>query len=139
MRDHGSITEPNLYHPIFAKVLQQYTNRISVTFPDAVCKGNCTAEILAPGWDIECSQSQRPYRLATYYESQESFLEENMFKNGTQRPNSTYSGPKVRQTVFEVLVEYNMSLSDTAEDAYLEGVQVSCKHSQSLHAVYSAD
>lgn len=113
---------------MFAEVLRQYTNRVSVTLPDALCEGNCTAEVIAPGWDIECSQSEHPYRLATYEEMQELGSDGNMFQNGTVRPNSTYSGPEEVQTVFEVLVGYNYTVGDVEEVADQGGRQVSCKH-----------
>ena len=113
---------------MFAEVLRQYTNRVFVTLPDALCEGNCTAEVIAPGWDIECSQSEHPYRLATYDEMQELASEENMFQNGTVRPNSTYSGPEEVQTVFEVLVGYNYTVGDVEEVADQGGRQVSYKH-----------
>jgi hypothetical protein len=125
MLDHRRITDPNLYHPMFADVLQQYTNRVSVTLPDALCDGNCTAEIIGPGWDVECSQSERPYRLATYEEIQELASDANTFENGTVRPNSTYDGPENVQTVFEVLVGYNFTASDIEEVADVGGRQVS--------------
>lgn len=113
---------------MFAEVLQQYTNRVSVTLPDALCEGNCTAEIMGPGWDVECSQSERPYRLATYEEIQELASDANTFENGTVRPNSSYSGPPNVQTVFEVLVGYNFTASDVEEVANVGGRQVSCEH-----------
>jgi hypothetical protein len=113
---------------MFAEVLQQYTNRVSITLPDALCEGNCTAEVIAPGWDIECSQSSHPYRLATYDEIQELASSDNTFENGTQRPNSTYSGPENVQTVFEVRVDYNFTASDIEEVADVGGRQVSRKH-----------
>jgi hypothetical protein len=110
---------------MFAKVLQQYTNRVSVTLPDALCDGNCTAEVIGPGWDIECSQSEKPYRLATYEEIQELASDENTFENGTVRPNSTYHGPVNVQMVFEVLVGYNFTASDIEKVADVGGRQVS--------------
>ena len=113
---------------MFAEVLQQYTNRVSVTLPDALCDGNCTAEVIGPGWDIECSQSEKSYRLATYEEIQELASDENTFENGTVRPNSTYNGPDNVQTAFKVLVGYNFTTSDTEEVANLGGRQVSCRH-----------
>jgi hypothetical protein len=106
-------------------VLQQYTNRVPINLPRALCEGNCTAEVVAPGWDIECSQSEQPYRLATYEEQQELASAENTFNNGTERPNSTYSGPDQVLTVFEVLVEYNFTLSEREDVADMGGMQVS--------------
>lgn len=106
---------------MFAEVLRQYTNRVSVTLPDALCEGNCTAEVIAPGWDIECSQSEHPYRLATNDEMQELASDENMFQNGTERPNSTYSGPEEVRIVFEVLVGYNYTVGDMRRSQTREG------------------
>jgi hypothetical protein len=48
----------------------------------------------------------------------------NAFSNGTQRPNSTYSGPDIEQTVFNVEVGYNFTLSEIEEVANAAGVQV---------------
>jgi hypothetical protein len=115
---------------MFAEVLKQYTARIPVTLPDALCEGDCTTEVIGPGWDIECSQSEQPYRLATYEEIQELASDENTFQNGTQRPNSTYSGPENVQTVFEVLIEYNFTFSDVEEVADEGGRLVSCNDLQ---------
>ena len=98
---------PGLYHPLFAKVLQQYTNRNPVVFPASLCDASCEIDVQAPGWDIDCSTSEEPYRLANYFESMESYKSSNEFSNGTQRPNSTYDGPKVTQTVFDVKSIYN--------------------------------
>jgi hypothetical protein len=110
---------------MFAEVLQQYTNRVSVTLSDTLCEGNCTAEIIGPGWDVECSRSERPYRLATYEEIQDLASNANTFENGTVRPNSTYDGPENVQTVFKVLVDYNFTASDIEEVADVGGRQVS--------------
>jgi hypothetical protein len=51
-----------------------------------------------------------------------------MFENGTMRPNSSYSGPENVQTVFEVLVGYNFTASDTEEVSDVGGRQASCEH-----------
>lgn len=54
LTDHNPV--PSLYHPLFAKVLQQYTNRDPVLLP-GICDGICEVSVSAPGWDIECSDS----------------------------------------------------------------------------------
>lgn len=69
-------------------------------------------EITAPGWDVECSITEEPYHLADYDQQQEASSTENIFSNGTVRPNSTYDGPKVVQTVFQTSVILNYTLSD---------------------------
>ena len=96
-----------------------------ITLAGALCEGNCTAEVIGPGWDIECSKSEQPYRLATYNEQQELASADNTFSNGTERSNSTYSGSDEVLTVFEVLVEYNFTLSEREEVANMGGMQVS--------------
>lgn len=100
MPDHGQITQPNLYHFVFAEVFKKYTNHAPVILPNALCEGNCMVEVLGPRWDIKCSRSQEPYRLSTCEEKLAS-----VFENETRRPDSTYSGA---QEVFEGLVDYKI-------------------------------
>ncbi|KAK3699974.1 hypothetical protein LTR37_016218 [Vermiconidia calcicola] len=116
--DHASDTHPSLYHPLFAKVLQQYTNRDTIFLDSGICDGDCEVEILAPGWDIECSVSEKPYQLANYDDSAEAYLPKNIFSNYTQRSNSTYDGPKIEQTVFETKVIYNYTYGILGSNDY---------------------
>jgi hypothetical protein len=104
---------PGLYHPVFAKVLQQYTNRDPILFPAGTCNGNCEVEVSASGWDIECSNTSEPQRLATYFELEDYYKNGNTFGNGTQRSNSTYDGPKPVQTVFDVKSIFNYTYGST--------------------------
>ena len=113
---------PALYHPLFAKVLQQYTNRDPILFPNGTCIGSCHLEVIAPGWDIDCTETTTPYRLATYYEQQAYY--ESAYSNGTAMKNSTYDGPKVIQTVFDVDVVYNYTYPLTSSSFYDSGVWV---------------
>lgn len=99
LADHE--TFPTLYHPLFAKVLQQYTDRDPIRFPENLCVGSCELEIIAPGWDIQCTKFQEPYRLATYYDAEDYF--------NSQEKNMTYHVPRITQTVFHVQNEYNWS------------------------------
>lgn len=102
-----------LYHPLFAKILQGYTNREPVTFSNSTCIGDCEATAIAAGWDVDCHTSTDPYRLATPEETSERNSLQNSFLNGTARPNSTYTGPDTSQTVFKVEVELlNLQVSD---------------------------
>lgn len=94
-----------MYHPLFAKVLQQYTNREPIYFPNETCVGECQIEVLAPGWDIDCSETTEPYELAPTVDAQAA-------QNGGQLPNSTYHGPKKVQTMFKTEVIYNYTLSN---------------------------
>jgi hypothetical protein len=54
----------------------------------------------------------------------DAWSSDNAFSNGTQRPNSTYSGPDIERTVFKVEVAYNFTLSEIEEVANAAGVQV---------------
>jgi hypothetical protein len=58
---HG--TEPTLYSPLFARVLQQYNNRHPISLPDFGCRDTCDFELAAPGWDISCQTWTSPYQF----------------------------------------------------------------------------
>lgn len=109
--DHASDTQPSLYHPLFAKVLQQYTNREPILFPNETCIGECQIEIVAPGWDVDCSETTEPYILATMQDGEDYSDQTSLFPNGTVQ-NSTYNGPTFDQTVFRTEVVYNYTLSN---------------------------
>ena len=101
---------PTLYHPLFAKILQQYTNREPILFPKDTCMGTCHFEVEAPGWDVECTESTESYHLATWHERNQYY--DNTSSNGTLLKNSTYDGPNPVQMVFNIDVVYNYTLPD---------------------------
>lgn len=109
--DHA--TEPSLYHPLFAKVLQQYENRDPITIGNQTCDGECQVEVIAPGWDITCAEKSKEFRFPTQKEI--VVMNSDTFTNGTLMPNSTYQGPELDQTAFNIGVIYNYTLSPEEE------------------------
>lgn len=103
MPDHYEVAQ--LYSPVFAKVLRQYTNRDPILLPNGTCTGICKLEIIGPGFDIECTERTEPYILASIPQGQ--LAEGQTSSNGTLKKNSTYHGPKIEQTVFDINVVYN--------------------------------
>ncbi|KAK5165560.1 uncharacterized protein LTR77_009089 [Saxophila tyrrhenica] len=110
--DHAA--EPSLYHPLFAKVVQQYTAREPILVPTGLCNGNCELEVSAPGWDIECDSSATQHELATYDDLTEYL--KNTDSNYTEYRNSTYRGPEVDQIVFNVELTYGYDYPANYED-----------------------
>lgn len=47
-----------------------------------------------------------------------------MSSNGTQRPNSTYDGPNIEQTIFKTEIFYNMTYPDEGQFQGVSGAQV---------------
>lgn len=96
---HGHTMEPTMYNPLFAHVLQQYDSRdnISLTIPS--CQGTCLADILAPGWDIECTTNTSEYRLMA--------LDEFDDWQNTIRENKTWTGPSQRQPMYSTNVTFD--------------------------------
>lgn len=123
--DHD--TEPGLYHPLFAKVLQQYENRDPVIIGNQTCDGECQVEVIAPGWDITCTEKTKDFRFPTQEETVIMMNNTNAFVNGTARPNSTYDGPETYQTAFNIGVVYNYTLSPE-EDLANHGVSQVCRN-----------
>lgn len=93
------------YHPLFAQALQGYTNRDPIGISNNTCSGECEAELVAAGWDIECHKSEEAYRLATDADYRNFADPSNSFSNGTARSNSSYHGPEISQVVFGVNIE----------------------------------
>ena len=67
--DH--VTKPSLYNPVFADVLQQYNTRQPMTLPDFGCKGTCEFDVVAAGWDVQCTRWTSPFRLMSVSEYEE--------------------------------------------------------------------
>lgn len=92
-----------------------------IKFPMDSCDGVCETEIIGPGWDIECKQTSRDQRLATYSEAMDAAIWP-LYRNGTRRPpNSTYDGPPPKQRTFSVDLYYeddNWMTSNTSADGY---------------------
>lgn len=92
--------------------------------PAEVCTGECRVEIVAPGWDVECFAESESYALASLYDQAEMYAQGNLFANGTQRPNSTYHGPQIEQTVYQAEVVYNFTRSASERLASAAAAQV---------------
>ena len=120
--DHSDDLEPNLYHPLFASVLQQYQNRTPIVVPGSFCNGTCRTEVVAPGWDIHCTQSARPFRLISESEEQQEESDITLASNGTILSNGSYTGPAETQTMFSVQVVYNSTLTSIRQAADYGGM-----------------
>lgn len=98
--DHAE--NPDLYHPVFAKVLQQYNNRNPITISKVRCKGKCEADIVAAGWNIDCDSYTTPFHLPTAqeYDNAEAYA---LKHNDTYKG---YNGTAMIQTMFSVNVTY---------------------------------
>jgi hypothetical protein len=109
LADHTSV--PSLYSPLFAKILQQYTNREPILWSHNVCAGSCELEVVAPGWDIACTQSSEPYHLLTYQEIEQvashNHQSATTVSNSAKPTKSSYQLPKTTQTMFDVKVNFN--------------------------------
>ena len=109
-------------------MLQQYTSREPILLPNGTCLGDCNLEIVAPGWDVECSKTTKSYQLPTYANEQAAGSLANTFFNGTTRPNSTYHGPKIAQTMFRIEVDYNSTFSSVERLSRASAMQVSIEN-----------
>jgi hypothetical protein len=56
---------PTMFNPVFSEVLKQYNARENITIPDLGCRGTCTIDIEAAGWDVQCSTNTSAYELMT--------------------------------------------------------------------------
>jgi hypothetical protein len=66
--DGFSTSTPQLYTPSFAQIVQQYNARQDIVLPEFGCQGTCVTDIVAAGWDIECSTNASDYRLMSEIE-----------------------------------------------------------------------
>ncbi len=101
-----------LYHPSFAKVLQQYSSRDAMTFSRSICEGTCEVEIIAPGFDVNCSTSTTPYHLATYKDKAGN----GSHSNNSDSTNVSPGHPDLVQTIFDVQITYNYTLTYANDD-----------------------
>lgn len=95
---------PILYHPLFAQILRQYEARDDITLQDFECHGTCTTDLVASGWDIECTSNTTEYRLT---DEDEYDLREN------STPSRTWTGTPSSQMMFSTEVVYQMSPAHT--------------------------
>lgn len=95
--------EPQLLHPLYAQVLQQYQNRDPIRLALPQCKGRCEFDVISTGWDIDCVERETPYRLMGYWDYQ-LFLDYIMSANSSE---SEFEGPPRRQPAFSVNITYH--------------------------------
>jgi hypothetical protein len=95
---YSPVPNPTMFNPMFSEVLKQYDARENITLPDLGCRGTCTMDIDAAGWDIQCSTSTSAYELMTddnYMQWQKNVSE--------HRP---WTGPPQAQVMFDINVTY---------------------------------
>jgi hypothetical protein len=95
--DNASIS--TMYSPMFVQILRQYNRRENIFVPDFGCRGTCYTDIVAAGWDLECSSHTSDYRLLAPGEEYRQYL----IANAT---NQTWTGPSYYQDMFDVSTLY---------------------------------
>jgi hypothetical protein len=90
--------DPQLYTPSFAQIVQQYNARQDIVLPEFGCQGTCVTDIVAAGWDIECSTNASDYKFMSEAESSDYYE--------TLYANRTWTGTPQRQVMFATKVTY---------------------------------
>ncbi|GAB7334869.1 hypothetical protein MBLNU13_g06767t2 [Cladosporium sp. NU13] len=95
---YSPVPNPTMFNPMFSEILKQYNARENITLPDLGCRGSCTIDIEAAGWDVQCSTGTSTYELMT----NDDYLQ--WQKNVTEhRP---WTGPPQSQVMFDTNVTY---------------------------------
>lgn len=105
---------PSLYTELFSTVLQQYNGRQPITLPEFGCKGKCELMVEAPGFDIDCSSWNSPYRLMSTSELVQWI------------GNDSYHGPAQVQSMFAMNVTFSLEANRLWAElrSYRTGVHV---------------
>ncbi|KAK4504248.1 hypothetical protein PRZ48_005164 [Zasmidium cellare] len=125
--DHSDKFAPGLYTPDFAQVVQQYNSRQDINITNSTCNGKCSTEIVAPGWDVSCTNGTMPFRLMDFYEmtNYQVLYEKNQTSN--------YTGPADTQTMFETNITMSWDYWNISNDYSISGL-----YSMNLYNIYKA-
>ncbi|KAF2168364.1 hypothetical protein M409DRAFT_53054 [Zasmidium cellare ATCC 36951] len=114
--DHSDKFAPGLYNPDFAQVVQQYNSRQDINIANSTCKGRCSTEIVAPGWDVTCTSGTLPFRLPDYYEMN------NYTSLALNNQTDQYHGPADTQTMFETNITLSWDYWNISNDYSYSGL-----------------
>jgi hypothetical protein len=95
---YDRVPNPTMFNPMFSEVLKRYNARENITLPDIGCRGTCTVDIDAAGWDTQCSTDTSAYELMT----DDEYLQ--WEKNVSE--HLPWTGPSQSQVMFDTNVTY---------------------------------
>lgn len=95
---YSRVPNSTMFNPMFSEVLKQYNARENITLPDFGCRGTCTMDIDAAGWDMQCSTGTSAYELMT----DDDYLQ---WQNNVSE-HLPWTGPPQAQVMFDTNITY---------------------------------